>query len=404
MDVAREIIEFRQRSSWIRKMFETGARLKHEHGPDKVFDFSLGNPDLPPPARFKEVCTTLLQDETRGIHGYMPNAGYRWVRDKIAAQVSRNQGIEIPAGSIILSCGAGGALNVLLKSILNPGEKVLASLPCFMEYAFYTANHGGEFATVPCTADFDLDIDAFARAIDDRTKAVIINSPNNPSGKIYSAAKVDELAALLTRYRNRTGRTIYLISDEPYREIVYGTQAPPAILPRYPHTIMVYSYSKSLSLAGERIGWLAVNPQAAEYEALVDNSIFCTRVLGFVNAPASMQRVIAELSDARVDVAEYRKRRDILCNGLCKIGYDLHVPEGSFYLFPRAPGGDDLAFIDCLQSELILAVPGRGFGLPGYFRLAYCMETDHIAQSLGGFARAFAAAGGATSPEEGAQS
>jgi len=394
MAVAQHIADMIASASFIRKMFETGLRLKAEHGADKVCDFSLGNPSLPPPARFTKVLSELAAGSFEGKHAYMPNAGYIDVRAAVGDWIGKEYGVMLPPGRVIMSCGAGGGLNVVLKTLLNPGDQVLASLPCFMEYRFYAANHNGELRTVPCKADFDLDIDALASAISPKTACVIINSPNNPSGKIYPQSSISALAVLLERKSHEFSRRIYLISDEPYRSIAYGHSVP-SVLTAYPHSIIISSYSKELSIPGERIGWIAIHPQAEAAQELFDGMVVCNRVLGYVNAPALMQKAIAACLGLKADMAAYQRKRDLLCPALRDMGYDIPDPDGTFYAFPKVPvstsqqdrreGGDDLAFTALLQEQLILAVPGRGFGLPGYFRIAYCTDDAIIKRSLPGF-------------------
>jgi aspartate aminotransferase len=284
-----------------------------------------------------------------------------------------------------MSCGASGAMNAVLKTILDPGAEVVASVPCFMEYAAYVDNHGGTLVLAPSRPDFDLDVEAIQAKITPKTAAVIVNSPNNPTGRIYPEETLRRLAAMLTAEGKKRGRPIYLLADEPYRKIVYGDAKVPGIMRLYPHSIVVTSYSKDLSLPGERIGFAAVNPAADEAGKLVDGIILCTRILGYVNAPGLMQRVIGSLPDVSVDVEIYRRKRDLFCSALAGMGYKFAVPEGAFYIFPKAPGGDDLAFVKALQEELVLVVPGRGFSMPGYFRIAYCVDTPVIERSLPGF-------------------
>jgi aspartate aminotransferase len=386
--VAARIREMMEGSSWVRRMFEAGIELRAKHGADRVCDFSIGNPDLEPPAEFHRVMHELIDDPSPRSHGYMPNAGYPAVRDRVARWIGDEQGVKVDGGSVIMTCGAGGALNVALKTILNPGDEVIAARPCFMEYRFYAQNHGGELRLVGCAEDFDLDLEAIRAALSARTAAVLINSPNNPSGRVYPESTIRALGELLERESRRLGRTIYLLSDEPYRRIVFdGTQVP-SIFAAYRNSMIASSYSKDLSVPGERIGWLAVHPAADAHEDLVNGAVLCNRVLGFVNAPALLQRAVARLQDACVDPDTYRRKRDRLCEALSSFGYELRRPQGTFYLFPRAPGGNDLDFVSLLQEELILTVPGRGFGLEGYFRIAFCVDDAVIERSLPGFRKA----------------
>jgi aspartate aminotransferase len=388
MAVADSIKQMMDRSSWIRRMFEAGAELKAQHGADKVCDFSLGNPNLMPPPEFREALIKLARDDLPMKHAYMPNAGYPAVRAAVANYIHAEYGLRIKQDNVIMTCGAGGGLNVILKTILNRGDKVLVSAPCFVEYRFYVENHGGSLELVQGKQDFDLDIGALEKRIDDRTAGIIINSPNNPSGRVYPEETIRELCEMLKKKSSQLGRVIYLISDEPYRRIVFDGVKVPSIFAFYNNTIVVTSFSKDLSIPGERIGWLAVHPQADDSANLINGCILCNRILGYVNAPALMQRAVASLLQVTVDAGEYQCKRDALFNNLRQMGYAVRKPEGAFYLFPQAPGGDDLRFVDILRQELILAVPGRGFALPGYFRLAYCVDDEIIERSLAGFSRA----------------
>lgn len=377
-------------SSWIRKMFEEGARLKAAHGAPNVFDFSLGNPNVLPPESFKNALAAVVASpETQ--HGYMPNAGYPETRRAVAAQASKEQQTTLSENDILMTCGAAGGLNVILKALLDPGDTVISPAPFFVEYRFYAENHGGLFKTATTGPDFDLDINALAQTIDEKTKAVIINSPNNPTGVVYSRESLHRLGALLSEKSRQHGRTIYLISDEPYRDIVYDGITVPPLFPAYADSLVVTSYSKTLSLPGERIGFIAVNPAAACRQELVDAMAFANRVLGFVNAPALMQRVVARIQGLHVEIGEYARKRELLCRILTDCGYDFIKPMGAFYLFPKSPLADDVEFVKILQNQRILAVPGVGFGRPGHFRLAFCVADDTILNSAQGFADAMAA-------------
>ncbi|WP_054029411.1 pyridoxal phosphate-dependent aminotransferase [Desulfatitalea tepidiphila] len=390
MSVARKISAVMQQSSWIRKMFEEGARLKAKHGADKVFDFSLGNPNLPPPAQFDVALRDAVITCGPGGHCYMPQAGYPQVCDAVADYLASEQGVTPEAADVIMTCGAAGALNVILKALLDPGDEVIVPTPCFVEYRFYVDNHGGEIRMVPTQPDFTLDLEAIAAAINAKTKAVLINSPNNPTGQIYTAESLAALGALLRDKGRELDRTIYLISDEPYRKIVYDGHRVPSIFQAYPESIVATSYSKDLSIPGERIGFAAINPAATYKTDLRAGFALANRILGFVNAPALMQRVVACLQGASVDMGEYKRKRDLLCDGLAAAGYDFVKPPGAFYLFPRTPIADDVAFVRELQEELILAVPGSGFAGPGHFRLAFCVDDQTIVNAMPGFTRVMA--------------
>jgi len=367
-------------------MFEAGNALRATHGADRVCDLSLGNPDVEPPAAFQRALEEVVNARAPNKHGYMPNAGYSDVRARVAAQVASEQGAPVDADHLVMSCGASGAMNSALKAILDPGSEVIASVPCFMEYVSYVDNHGGTLVLAPTRADFDLDVDAIESRITPRTSAVIVNSPNNPTGRVYPEPTLRGLATMLLDAGRRIGHPIYLLSDEPYRKLVYGTRVP-GIMALYPHTIVAASYSKDLSLPGERIGYAAVNPAADDARKLVDGVILATRILGYVNAPALMQKVICSLQGMSVDIEIYRRKRDRFCSALSDMGYRFSVPEGAFYIFPEAPGGDDLEFVKAMQEELIVVVPGRGFSMPGWFRIAYCVDTLVIERSLPGFDR-----------------
>ncbi|HET6451735.1 MAG TPA: pyridoxal phosphate-dependent aminotransferase [Spirochaetia bacterium] len=387
MAVSRKIASSLENSSWIRRMFEAGNVLRQKHGADKVCDLSLGNPDVEPPAQFQKALLEAVTAPMVRKHGYMPNAGYPDVRARVAAQVSAEQGVALGGQHVVMSVGASGGMNSALKAILDPGAEVIASTPCFMEYISYVDNHGGTLVLAPSRPDFDLDVEAIRSSITERTAALIINSPNNPTGRIYPEATLKKLADMLGAEGRRIGHAIYLLSDEPYRKLAYDGATVPGVMALYPHSIVVTSYSKDLSLPGERIGFVAVNPAADDASRLVDGIILATRILGYVNAPALMQRVVSSLQGLAVDVEIYRRKRDLFCSALKSMGYQFDVPQGAFYIFPKAPGGDDLVFVQALQEELVLAVPGRGFSLPGYFRVAYCVDTPVIERSLPGFER-----------------
>ena len=375
-------------SSWIRKMFEEGVRLKKEYGTENVFDFSLGNPNVAPPVEFRDILKQIAVEDISGIHGYMPNAGFQETREAVAAVISRKHGVTMNSGHVVMTCGAAAALNVLLKVLLDPGDEVLVPTPCFMEYRFYVDNAGGVIKFAKTNEDFSLDLDALGEAITERTKVLLINCPNNPTGKIYSKASIEKLAGLLEEKSRAYGKEIYLASDEPYRDIVYDDVEVPSILNAYRNSIIADSYSKTLSLPGERIGYLAVNPAIAGFEELMGGLVMYNRVLGFVNAPALMQRVIARMADARVNISDYQRKRDLLCDGLASIGYRFEKPQGAFYLFLRTPVEDDIEFVRALQRRRILVVPGSGFGSPGYIRIAYCVDDTTIINAMDGFKEA----------------
>jgi aspartate aminotransferase len=387
MSIAKNIENIITKSSWIRKMFEEGTILKAEHGEENVFDFSLGNPNVEPPPDFRKILADTVSSLGHGDHGYMPNTGYPYVCKAVADYLSEEQGVSIESNNIVMTCGAAGALNVILRTILDPEDEVITPAPYFVEYGFYAANHGGSLTTVPTKKDFTLDINAISSAINFKTKAVLINSPNNPTGQVYSEESLIELGKLLTEKSKKFDRTIYLLSDEPYRKISYDGIKIPSIFKCYNESIIATSYSKDFSIPGERIGFAAINPAASYKNELYGGMALTIRILGFVNAPALMQRVVALMQGKSVDVSIYAKKRELLCNGLAECGYEFIRPSGAFYLFPKSPIEDDVKFIRALQEELILAVPGSGFSGPGYFRIAFCVSDDTIINSLPGFKR-----------------
>ncbi len=388
MAISARIRSAMRNSSWIRRMFEEGAELKARLGPDRVYDFTLGNPDLEPPPRFKAELIEAAADPRPGLHSYMPNAGLLNTRQALAEMLSRHHHLEFKAQDVILTCGAAGGLNVVLKALLDPGDEVLILAPYFPEYLFYADNHGGVARVVETDEHFDIDLQRLAEALSPRTRAVIINSPNNPTGQMYDAAALKELGRFLAHHAGRHGRPVYLVADEPYRRLVYDGLEVPSIFAAYPNTLLATSFSKDLSIPGERLGYIAVSPKATGRGELEGAMVLANRILGFVNAPALMQRVVAPLTDVTLDITPYARRRDLFCDLLGAAGYKFLKPKGAFYLFPQAPGGDDLSFVAALKEENILAVPGRGFGRAGYFRLAFCVSEQVIQAAAPGFARA----------------
>ncbi len=383
MAIANRVQRAIEGSSWIRRMFEEGAALIAEHGAENVFDFTLGNPSVEPPEAFHQELLKMAQHPTPGMHRYMNNAGYDETRQAVADVLAEQSGKPFSMKHVVMTCGAGGALNTVLKTILNPGEEVIVLAPYFVEYKFYADNHGGiarEVWTDPST--FLPDIKAIEKAIGPLTKAIIINSPNNPTGVIYPAEVLDELGEMLERKQQQLGRPLYVISDEPYARLAFDNQKVPSIFRSIRNAVVVTSHSKDLALPGERIGYLAANPEMDDVEQFMGGAIFCNRVLGFVNAPAMMQRLVAKLQHESVDISEYQEKRDILYNHLTSLGFEMIKPGGGFYLFPKAPILDDVAFVRQAQKHNLLLVPGSGFGAPGYFRIAYCIDMDIIQRSL----------------------
>ena len=387
MPIAEKMVKMVEGMAMVKLMFEEGARLRAEHGSENVFDFSLGNPDVPPPPQFKEVLKDLANDDTLG-HGYTPNPGHPLVRQAVAEYLGSEHDVKFTADLIVMTVGAAGALNDSLKALMNPGEEILTPSPYFIGYQHYAFIADVTVNTVPTHANFHLDIDAIENAITAKTRVMLINSPNNPTGAVYSAEELAELGKVLNRASEKFGRRIYIVADEPYRKITYDVNVP-SIFQAYPHTIVVSSYSKELSLAGERIGYLAVHPEAEDAQLLADAAAVVNTML-CVNAPSLLQLAVSKLQGITVDVSNYRRRRDLLCQGLAEIGYEFNVPEGAFYLFPKSPIPDDVKFVGILKEELILAVPGAGFGGPGYFRLSYAVPDATISGSMKGFKSALA--------------
>jgi aspartate aminotransferase len=382
LSIAVKIRESLNNASFIRKMFEQGEALRKLHGAENVYDFTLGNPDLEPPAGFQERLKELANHPLPGMHKYMSNAGYEETRAAVAANINRTTGQNLTANHVLMTVGAGGGLNVIFKTLLDPGDEVLVSSPYFVEYGFYAGNYQGKLVVVKSDAAFQPDLTAIAAAITPRTKAVLINSPNNPTGVVYSEETLRGLAALLARKEAEYGITIYLISDEPYAGLVYDGVKVPPVLSIFDHGIVGTSHSKDLALPGERIGYIAINPKIPEAEILYNGLVFANRVLGFVNAPALMQRIVADLQGQVSGVEVYRERRDLLYNHLVSVGFEVVKPQGAFYLFPKSPIPDDVAFIDAALKYNLLLVPGSGFAGPGYFRIAYCVAKETIERSL----------------------
>ena len=385
MTISKQISHNMQKSSWIRQMFEQGIALKKIHGADNVFDFTLGNPVAEPPPQFRARLQELLSEEPSGQHRYMPNAGYPAVRDAIATALSEQLHVPLTGDHLIMTTGAASALNVVLKSILDPDDEVLVLAPYFVEYLFYVSNHGGVSKVVETDSRFQLDVDQVAAALGPKTKAIIINSPNNPTGVIYPESVLSGLAALLEKHKSATGNTVYVISDEPYRKLVYDGAQVPSVLSIFKEAIVCNSHSKDLSLAGERIGYIALSPRSEYLSDLKNACAFSIRTLGFVNAPALMQRTVATLQHVTIDMEGYRKKRALFYRGIRDAGYECVEPQGAFYLFPRCPIEDDVAFVKILMEQRVLAVPGSGFGRSGYFRLAYCVADRTIESSLPAF-------------------
>lgn len=375
----------------IRKMFEEGALLKAKYGEDKVYDFSIGNPDLDPPQKVVDAVLEVAKDTTHLRHGYMPNAGYPETRKAMADKTAKEQGVPVDFSCVVMEVGAGGALNVIFKALLNPGEEVVIPCPFFAEYTHYVHNHGGEVVPVKTTEDFSLDVEAIKNALNEKTCAVLINSPNNPTGRIYSEEEIIELSKVLKNFGEKTGRYPYLICDEPYRAITYDGKKVASVFDKYEYAVIATSFAKNLSLPGERIGYVCVNPACPEKNEFIGAAIFCTRVMGFVNSPAFFQKVIAKSWDAECDFSTYEKRSKEICEIMDYAGLKYAKPEGAFYLWVKCPddwNDDDMAFTNHLKKFNILCAPGSGFAGKGWFRIAYCCAEKTILNSKEAFKKA----------------
>jgi aspartate aminotransferase len=381
VSVAKTIQEQMEHASWIRRMFEEGIRLRQERGAENVFDFTLGNPDVEPPEAVIAALRRVAAGNRPRSHGYMPNAGFPAVRQVMARRLAESTGLGFTEDDVLMTVGAAGAINTLLKSILDPGDEVIVLNPYFPEYRFYIENHAGRVVPVETDERFQPDVARIAAAITPRTRAIILNSPNNPTGAIYPEGVLRELNAIVRD-------PVIVISDEPYRPIVFDQIEQPETLRLIERSALAWSWSKAMAVAGERIGYLALSPRLRELAQLRGACTFTNRILGYINAPAIWQWVVAEVPGATVDVAQYQAKRDRLCDALTAMGYDAPRPQGSYYCFPRTPIADDVAFIRRLQKEGILAVPGSGFGRGGFMRLSLTIGREDLERSLPGFERA----------------
>lgn len=374
-------------SSVIRAMFEEGKRLSEIYGEENVFDYSIGNPNIEAPSEIKDIIIKILNEENPNkLHGYMNNSGYEDVRESIAENINVKYNTKLNYENIVMTCGAAGGLNIILKSILNPGDEVIIFAPFFGEYINYVNNFDGKIKIISAdTKSFQPNLKELEKEITSKTKAIIINSPNNPSGVIYNENTIIKMSKILKMKEEELGSQIYLISDEPYREIIYDNAKVPCILNYYDNSFIGYSYSKSLSLPGERIGYVVVNSKIKDFKEMVASLNIANRILGFVNAPSLFQRVIKESLNLEVDSNIYKKNRDLLYNHLIQIGFECMKPEGTFYLFPKSPIDNDVKFCEDAKKFNILAVPGSTFGCPGYFRLSYCISYEKIEKSLKAF-------------------
>lgn len=374
-------------SSVIRAMFEEGKRLSEVYGEENVFDYSIGNPNIEAPSEIKDIIIKILNEENPNkLHGYMNNSGYEDVREGIAENINVKYNTKLNYENIVMTCGAAGGLNIILKSILNPGDEVIIFAPFFGEYINYVNNFDGKIKIISAdTKSFQPNLKELEKEITSKTKAIIINSPNNPSGVIYNENTIIKMSKILKMKEEELGSQIYLISDEPYREIIYDNAKVPCILNYYDNSFIGYSYSKSLSLPGERIGYVVVNSKIKDFKEMVASLNISNRILGFVNAPSLFQRVIKESLNLEVDSNIYKKNRDLLYNHLIQIGFECMKPEGTFYLFPKSPIDNDVKFCEDAKKFNILAVPGSTFGCPGYFRLSYCIYYEKVEKSLKAF-------------------
>ena len=382
--ISEKMKEYVENGSAIRAMFEEGKQMAKEVGEENVYDFSLGNPNVEPPEEVQEAILDIVQTEDpMMLHGYMSNSGYEDVRETIADSINKRFETKLSGKNIVMTVGAAGGLNVILKTLLNPGEEVIVFAPFFGEYRFYVNNYDGVLKIVPPnTETFQPDLETFEKMVTSKTKVVIVNSPNNPTGVIYSEETIKKMAEILRKKQKEYGTDIYLISDEPYRELVYGEIEVPYLTKYYENTIVGYSYSKSLSLPGERIGYLIIPDEAADSEVILDGANVATRILGFVNAPSLQQRVIKRCLDAKCDVSYYNRNREFLYEGLKEAGFSCIKPEGAFYLFVKSPVEEEKVFCEAAKKYHILIVPGSSFACPGYVRIAYCVSYETIQKAM----------------------
>jgi aspartate aminotransferase len=385
MAISRKLQQQMAEGGWIRKMFEEGIALKKRFGESNIFDLTLGNPVMEPPDEFHQELRRWVNEPSAGMHRYMPNAGYPETRAAVAEHLSSVTGLPFSQNEVVMTCGAAGGINVVLKTILEAGDEVIIFSPYFVEYIYYIDNAQGIPRIVPSDSQFMPDLKILEENITPKTRAVLVNSPNNPTGVVYTDETLREIGKLLNKKERELGTEIFLISDDIYRRLVYDEVECPYVFQYHPRTVVTTSFSKDLALPGERIGYVAVNPQYDGRDELFNGFVFCNRVLGFVNAPALMQNVIRALQDVWVDIDEYVRKRDLLYDNLIEMGYSIVKPTGAFYMLPKSPIEDDAAFVKELQKYNVLVVPGKGFGAPGYFRISYCVEDRVIEGSLQGF-------------------
>jgi aspartate aminotransferase len=385
VSVSERVKKGMELGSWIRRMFEEGIAMKKQFGEENIYDLSLGNPVMEPPPEFKRELKRLANHPYKGMHGYMVNAGYPETRAAVAAQLTKETGIKLTENDIIMSVGAAGAINVALKTILDPGDEVIVFIPWFVDYFNYIQNHDGVVKPLPTDEDFLPRLYVLEKNIGPKTKALLINSPNNPTGVVYSADLMTKISEILRKKEKEYGTEIFLINDEPYKKIIYDGVKYASPLGFHRHSIIATSHSKDLSIAGERIGYVALHPDCEQHDDMIKGFVFCTRVLGFINAPAFMQNVVTKIQDVTIPVNEYQRHRDFIYNNLVRMGYKVNKPQGAFYIFPRCPIEDDVAFVHELQHEHhVLTVPGVAFGVHGYFRLVYCVDDALLEKSMPG--------------------
>ena len=389
MSISKAILDVLEQSSWIRKMFEEGIELKKQFGEKNIFDLSLGNPLLEPPEKFKRKLIELSNSDEKGLHRYMPNQGFLSTREKVANSLAKESNFPITAEELIITTGAAGGLNAILKSILNPNDEIIVFSPFFVEYLFYIKNHNGIPVLAKTDRNFFPDLSDLSQRITKNTKGIIINSPNNPTGVLYPRKIIEKIGEILSSKEKELDTEIYLISDEPYRKIIFDNKKYPFVFPHHDRSIVVTSHSKDLGLAGERIGYIALSPKDKDKKVLYDALVFSLRTLGHVNATAIMQKSIEDIQEESVDINVYKQKRDFIYNELIKIGYECVKPDGAFYLFPKSPIEDDSRFVNILQNSKVLTVPGRGFGLEGYFRISYSVDDWVLEGSIEGFKKAF---------------
>ena len=395
MAIAADIQRAMEDSSWIRRMFELGIQLRQERGPENVFDLSLGNPIAEPPPQFFDELRSFAASDAPGVHRYMPNSGYVETRQAVADALSDETELNYRADHVVMTVGAAAALNVVIHSLCNRDDEVVILTPYFAEYLFYATNHAARPVVVGCDDDFMPDLDELERQLSTRTKMVIVNSPNNPSGAMYPGSFIESMADLLRRKSREFGTEIFLVSDEPYRKILFDEHAYPFPQLAYEQTITVTSHAKDLALPGDRIGYIAVHPDYDDGGELMNALIFCNRVLGFVNAPAIMQHLVRNLQTVTIDTTDYQRKRDYLYDVLTSSGYEVRKPEGAFYMFPQSPVENEMELVAALQRQGVLVVPGRGFGMEGYFRISYCVEQRELEGAAPGFAAAMSELTGA---------